>query len=174
MNFATAGPAQTSPDAASRVPTAIVINDSTHGLVLKRPTSVERGLARLRAGSLDPQLAAGIPPETGTLLALRAYTIVQPATRSRFARSLQHLVRHAAAPRSDRPVALSLPLCRNVRNAANLLNLLIDRLRSPCPVSAQGMAMVKILLTDGAGPLYYPTQDDELPVRVHATLSALQ
>ena len=173
MNFATAGAARPDPSIRKGMPAVIVINDRARGLVLKHGTSAERLLARLRSGSLDRRLAAGTPAETGPLLALRACTIIQPTTRRRFARSLQHLVRHAAGPQRHRPVTLSALTCRNLRDAANVLNRLIDRLTSPRPVSARGMAMVKILLTDGAGPLYYPTHADEFPLCVHEALNAL-
>jgi hypothetical protein len=60
-----------------------------------------------------------------------------------------------------------------VLNAADELRRLVHRLRSPCPVSAQGMAMVKILLTDGAGPLYYAADASELAASVHEAIKAL-
>ena len=40
-------------------------------------------------------------------------------------------------------------------------------------MSACGVAKVKLLLTDGAGPLYYPACDDELHVAVHAATEAI-
>jgi hypothetical protein len=38
--------------------------------------------------------------------------------------------------------------------AAQELDALADRLLSPDPVSAQGVAQARLLLTDGTGPLY--------------------
>jgi hypothetical protein len=154
-------------------PAAIVINHRTRGLLVRPATYRERLLARLRAGSLDRQLATATTPETSPLLAVRATAIVRPATRNEFARSLQRALRRAAAPGPHRPVALCASARRNLLNAADDLRRLIDRLRSPCPVSAQGMAMVHILLTDGAGPLYYPADANELPASVHEAIKAL-
>jgi hypothetical protein len=154
-------------------PAAIVINDRTRGLVVRAALYRERLFARLCAGSLDRRLATGTAPETSPLLAVRANAIVRPAARHGLARNLQRILHRAAAPGSHRPVALSGSTCRNVLNAADELRLLVDRLRSPCPVSAQGMAMVKVLLTDGAGPLYYPAHASELPASVHEAIKAL-
>jgi len=151
----------------------IAIDDLTRGLVIRPATSRERLLARLRAGSLDRQLAAGTAPETSPLLALRAGALVRPAVRDAFARSLQRLVHHATAASSHRPLALSGAACRNVRNATAALSRLIERLRSPGPVSARGMAIVKMLLTDGTGALYYPSRSGELTAVVHEALTTL-
>jgi hypothetical protein len=159
--------------AYQEAPAAIVINDRTRGLVVRPATYRERLLARLRAGSLDRRLAAGTAPETSPLLAVRANAIVRPAARNGLARNLQQILRRAAAPGPHRPVTLSGSTCRNLLNAAHELHRLVDRLRSHCPVSAQGMAMVTVLLTDGAGPLYYATDASQLPASVHETIKAL-
>ena len=45
----------------------IAIDDPTRGLVIRAATSRERLYARLRAGWLDRQLAAGTAPETSPL-----------------------------------------------------------------------------------------------------------
>jgi len=155
------------------VATVIVINDRTHGFVIRPVSTGERLLARLRAGSLDRQLATGTAPETGSLLALRADAIARPATRKSLARQVQRILRYAANPGRHRPTALSGSACRNVLDAADVLGRLAERLRSPCPVSARGMAMVKILLTDGTGPLYYPARNGDLAASVDDAISAL-
>lgn len=151
----------------------IMIDDLTRGLVVRPATSRERLSARARAGSLDRQLAAGTPPETTALLALRAATLVRPKVRHRFARSLQQIMRYAASAGPHRSVVLTPLTCRNILNAAVELNRLTERLVSPCPVSARGVAMVEILLTDGAGPLYYPARASQLPASVGAAMDAL-
>ena len=155
------------------VATVIVINDRTRGFVIRPVSTGERLLARLRAGSLDRRLAAGTAPEAGSLLALRADAIVRPATRNGLARQLQRILQYAANPGRHRPTALSGSTCRNVLNAADVLGHLVERLRSPCPVSARGMAMVKILLTDGAGPLYYPARNGDLATSAESAINAL-
>ena len=157
----------------SEVPAMIVISDFTRGLVIRPATIGERLLARVRAGSLDRQLAAGTAPETSPLLALRAGAIVRPTARAGLAQDLQRILYRSAAPGRRRPMALFGSTGRNVLNAADVLNCLVQRLLSPCPVCARGMAMVRVLLTDGAGPLYYPTTAHELAATVREAINAL-
>ena len=52
-----------------------------------------------------------------------------------------------------------------------ILRELVRRLRTNGPVSAQGVAMVRVLLTDGAGPLHYG--DGDLRLAVRAAMLAL-
>ena len=55
-----------------------------------------------------------------------------------------------------------------------MLATLERRLRAPEPVSAQGIAMLESLLTDGASPLYLPTEPGELGSRLRAAAAALE
>lgn len=124
------------------VATVIVINDRPRGFVIRPVSTGDRLLARLRAGSLDRRLAAGTAPEAGSLLALRADAIVRPATRNGLARQLQRILLYPANPGRHRPLALSGSTCRNVLNAADVLGHLVERLQSPCPVSARGTVVL--------------------------------
>ncbi len=152
----------------------IVVNDVTGCLVIRPATRWERALVCLRADSLDRRLAAGRAPETDALLALRAADLVRPAVRLRLAHGLQGILHEAASPDRYRRSILSAIARGNVRNAADLVATLIERLRSPYPVSACGMAKVNILLTDGAGPLYYPSNREQLRRAVHEAINDLE
>ena len=55
----------------------------------------DRWLARVRASSLDRQLAAGCPAGSSRLLALRAREIVSPAGRRELARRWEHVLDQA-------------------------------------------------------------------------------
>jgi hypothetical protein len=151
----------------------IVIEDLHRGLIVRRVTALEWLVARVRADTLDQRLAAGVAPETGPLLALRARTLVRPVVRRGYARSLRHIVRDAASPCRRFPGFLFPESRRQVNDAADVLTALAGQLESACPVSACGVAKVKLLLTDGAGPLYYPAGEDELRVAVRAAAEAM-
>ena len=61
----------------------------------------------------------------------------------------------------------------SILGAAGTLAVLIDRLRSPEPVSARGVAKVRALVHDGAGPLYYPAAGNSLRRSVEDAIQAL-
>ena len=151
----------------------IVVNDVAGCFVIRPATRWERALVCLRADSLDRRLAAGAEPETDALLALRAAVLVRPIVRLRLAHGLQGILREAASPDPYRRSMLSAVARANVRNAADLLARLIERLLAPWPVSPCGMAKVNIMLTDGAGPLYYPAKTDQLRRTIHAAIDDL-
>jgi hypothetical protein len=109
--------------------------------------------ARLRSRQLDQSLARGTPPETAAPLALRARRLTTLAHRRAVADGLRRAVRE-----SCRGVSASLarvaPHRSQVITASDELIRLADALAAPGPVAARGVAQARILLTDGAGPLY--------------------
>jgi hypothetical protein len=113
----------------------------------------DRWLARAWAPSLDSHLAAGWPPGTSRLLAVRAEEITSPAGRGELVRGWGHVLaraRRPAVPRTPRA-----PLCRDrIAAAEGDLRTMLAVLASPLPVSARGGAMASVLLGDGTGPLY--------------------
>lgn len=113
----------------------------------------DRWLARAHAPSLDSQLAAGWPPGTSRLLAIRAQEITSPAGRAELVRGWGHILaraRQPAVPRTPRA-----PLCRErITAAEGDLRTMLAILACPLPISARGAAMASVLLGDGTGPLY--------------------
>ena len=110
-------------------------------------------VVRLLAPSLDRKLAAGYSPESHRLLAIRARTLVAPATRRALAQTLEEAVERARLPRQ--PGDRRIPLCDDRIMAAEFdLRDMISWLRVPLPLPARGVAMVTMLLRDGTGPLY--------------------
>jgi hypothetical protein len=110
-------------------------------------------LARLRAPSLDRQLAAGCPPGSSRILALRAEQILSPAGRRELARNWGHvldLARRPPVPRTPRG-----PLCRSrIAAAEGDVREMLAVLTGGHPIAARGAAMASVLLTDGTGPLH--------------------
>lgn len=133
----------------------ILLQDRSGGsrnVVVHQVRIADRIAARARGLDLDHQLAAGTSPESSAALTLRARILLRPAERKRMARGLRGLVRHAQRPPS---VPAGAPLARRqVLDAAPLIDRLADRLDGAEPVDVRGVALARLLITDGAGPLY--------------------
>jgi hypothetical protein len=149
---------------------------STAGGVLRRttaprPSLVARVTARLRAYQLDRQLAVGVPAPAGSALAVHQARLTSVAEREAIARALRLAVgdaRAGATPRSSRiPVDPS-----NIAAAEDLIDAITLRLHSPRPVSARGMARLRVVMSDGCGPLYRYGRGD-LSGRLGAALAEL-
>lgn len=129
-------------------------------LTLRPARFTDRLLSALLGQSLDEQLAAGRPPEETARLAVRAQRIVAIRRRADLARSWERVVTAACRPPLAGPGAV--PVCRDRVTAAEPdIRELTARLRAPLPVSARGVAMARLLLTEGGGPLYNPAAPDE-------------
>ncbi|HZC60728.1 MAG TPA: hypothetical protein VE464_03720 [Streptosporangiaceae bacterium] len=126
----------------------------------------DRWLARAYAPSLDSQLAAGWPPGTSRLLAIRAQEITSPAGRGELVRGWGYVLsraRRPAVPRTPRA-----PLCRDrIAAAEGDVRTMLAVLACPLPISARGAAMASVLLGDGTGPLHnhHSTRDLTAAVR---------
>jgi hypothetical protein len=120
---------------------------------------------RLRARSLDEQLAAGRSPETSRLLASRAQQLVSPASRRGLVRGWERVIElclSAPVPRNHRA-----PLCRRrIVDAEAEVRAMLTALESPAPTAVRGFATVSLLLQDGAGPLF----NRHCPVDLRAVL----
>jgi len=121
--------------------------------------------------SLDRKLAAGCPPESARLVAVRAREIVQLASRGRLADYWERVLRIAG---SGKEPALAVPLSRaRVRTVEPDIRELARLLRARLPVSARGVAMARLLLTDGGGPLYRGDPQACLRDQLHAAIAWL-
>ena len=151
----------------------VVVEDVDRGFVLVEPRRRDRLLCSLRAGALDRELAAGLPPEGGRRRGLAAALLVTPARRRSLATSLGRITTAAADPatRLGRPLPPSTRA--RVRACTGDLDRLAARLLAPRPVTARGMAQVRLLLTDGGGPLHGPASAAALRRAVGAALAAL-
>jgi|GEM_PF-1518864 len=141
--------------AASRLSRGPVVihMDADHQVLARRATLLERVVSRVRADALDRDLAEGANPDRSGVLALRAQALASPATRRALARSLLRLQAAADAPR--RRTGSTVPVARgHIHQAHAELAEVVEHLLAPAPVAAQGVALVKVLLQDAAGPLY--------------------
>jgi len=126
---------------------------STPARDLGHPSLTTRLQARVFAGRLDRAIESGRIPSPGSPLAVHTARVTSAAEREALARSLRHALAEAGG---DGPgVALRIPVdpgriavCRNVIDDITL------RLHAPRPVRPRGMARLRMLLSDGTGPLY--------------------
>jgi hypothetical protein len=120
-----------------------------------------RVLARVQATSLDRRLAAGEATTSDRLLAARANVIVGWESRSRLADDWEQLLtmaRGPVVPRSPRvPVRSQVVLA-----AEHQARELVAAIRQPDSVNPRGIARARLLLTDGAGPLFNPRRATDL------------
>jgi hypothetical protein len=137
----------------------------------RRPSLAARVTARLRAYQLDRQLAVGVPAPAGSALAVHQARLTSVAEREAIARALRLAVRDArtgATLRSSRiPVDPS-----NIAAAEDLIDAITLRLHAPRPVSARGMARLRVVMSDGCGPMYRYGRGD-LSGRLGAALAEL-
>jgi hypothetical protein len=121
--------------------------------------------ARLLAAALDQRLAAGAPPEDSALLAARARQLSSAAQRQQLTRGWLAVLDRAARP----PVPLSprMPLRRAaIAGAQGDIRLMLAVVQGRPAIGAQGLALARMLLMDGAGPLYEPGSGADLAAAV--------
>ena len=137
----------------------------------RRPSLIARLTARLQADKYDRLLSVGVTPEPGSALAAHHARLASTAERYAIAPSLRQVLRAAhdqGAPRSPRiPVSI-----QNVAAATHLIDVVTLRLHSPEPIGVLGMARLRLVLSDGAGPLYRHGRGD-LAGRLGAALAEL-
>jgi hypothetical protein len=131
------------------------------GVIARRVRLRDRLAARWRAGSLDRSLAGGVLPASHPALALRAHALIGPKVRAGLAEHVRRIVRDARVGSRSLPARIPTRR-REVIASARELEALADRLLAPGPVSAHGVAQVRVLLTDGLGPLYHHEATDDL------------
>jgi len=152
-------------------PGRVLVALSGEGIVERGIRVRDRLEARLRAAQLDRRLARGESAESSVALALRAARLVRPAARRDLARTVWRVMALAQRPPS---VRTAVRVCRPHVRAANQELLDIgERLVASGPVSAYGVARLRALLADGAGPLYQPGSPDHLGALLHQVRAAL-
>ena len=137
---------------------------------LFEPTLIARIRARSRRLELDHALAGGVDPAGSPLLAARAAQLVSRSNRYRLAASLEHLALTTDAPRSLLGTAPSRDaVCAN---RAGLLEL-ASTLRRGGLLYARGIAILELVLIDGAGPAYTDARGEGLARQLELARAAL-
>jgi hypothetical protein len=151
--------------------TSAQFQDASRRNAMPRAPLSARVRAKLFANKLDRLLAVGAPAPDGSALAVHAARLTSVAEREALARSLRRSVENA----HNRNVRLSSAVPLNVPNivaAEDRIDEITLRLHSPRPVTPRGVARLRVLLSDGVGPMYRYGHGD-LEGRLGAALAAL-
>jgi hypothetical protein len=127
--------------------------------------------ARLFAGRLDREVEVGIVPLPGSSLAVHIARLTSVEEREALSRTMREAL--SELRRDRRGFSPRIPVhperlasCRGVIDDITLL------LHSPRPVRARGMARLRLLLSDGTGPLYHSGRGS-LAAELRGVLAAL-
>ena len=135
------------------------------------PALRARALACLHQAALDRRLAKGAGTAGDRALTARAWQIARERARASRPRSAAILI---DVDRPRPPLSARVSPCRDeVRVACGEIRRVAARLRDPSPVRPRGVALVRCLLTDGTGPLYVPSANDELYRQIRRAAAAL-
>jgi hypothetical protein len=136
--------------------TPLVLLTTAAGLVERPIRPWHRTLLKLRENNLDRRISAGEPTDDGRLIAARARELVGSRFRAELAALWQDRVQ---ANDRTRPASLhSVPVSQQqVSGAEREIGRLVEMLRAKRPVSARGVAMASLLMTDAAGPVFRRT-----------------
>lgn len=134
------------------------------------PSAAVRIVARLRRATLDRELIEGADPAACRLLAARAAQLSSAPTREWIAAGLERLALSPDAPRSR--VRITPSSAAMLANRSELLEL-AALLRRDRPLYARGVAMLKVILTDGAGPAYTDRRGEALAGRLQTARASL-
>jgi hypothetical protein len=105
--------------------------------------------ARLRSAHCDRALERCEPVEPASPLAVHVARLKSAAERAQLADTLRR------ARQTGGRGSLQVPLHRaKVAAAVDLIDAVAVRLAAPAPVGARGVARLRLLLADGAGPMY--------------------
>jgi hypothetical protein len=108
----------------------------------------------LSRGSLDRQIAAGRPYDSTAALALRASQLTHPRTLRQAACQLHRIVEYVDRP-GPHPIFTAVVIERAAVMAGRHAVLgLAERLEGSAPVSPRGVALVRLLVSDGLSPLF--------------------
>jgi hypothetical protein len=124
------------------------------------PLAPQRGAAlsdlwaRMRAPRLDRELSRGIVSWRSRAHAARSLQLTGARSRRGLARALERLVDDCERPAPLFQGAVVQPCRPQVRESTPLMLEIASRLRSAEPVDARGVAMLRALVSDGAGPCY--------------------
>jgi hypothetical protein len=152
---------------------AVVVQTRDGGYRARSATVQERLLSHVMADRLDRALADGTSPEASGLLFLRATQLVRPATRIALAAGIDRILRRAVEPSPSPLVSRVWVNTAGVLEARFPLQTLVERLAAQTPVAARGVAGARLLVTDGAGPLYWPQQNIDLSSSIATIIAAL-
>jgi hypothetical protein len=159
----------------NRIPLGFLSPSQIQGAIRRddvpRRAVVTRLTARLLAAKFDRMLAVGVPAPAGSALAVHAQRLASVEEREAVAKTLRRSVNDAHNPGARLSSRVPLNVA-NIVAAEERIDQITLRLHSPRPVTARGVARLRVLLSDGAGPMYRHGRGD-LEGRLGAAFAAL-
>lgn len=123
------------------------------------PSLAARLYARTFAAKFDRQVDAGAVPTPGSPLAAHIDRLTSVRERENVARAFRNVLQ--GGPHNRVAAQLRIPVLSNhLDEVRDMIDDITLRLHSPRPVNAQGMARLRMLLSDGTGPLYFQGHGD--------------
>ena len=112
-------------------------------------------MAHVRAPWIDAQLMSGVATWRSPAHAARALQLTGRRRRRTLAAGLDRLVADSARPPGNTSRQTVIEPCREqVLPALPLILAIAAKLRAEGPINARGVAGLRLVLTDGAGPCY--------------------
>jgi hypothetical protein len=139
---------------------------------VRRRRPWDRLLSQCRSLALDAQLADGESPDDDRLRMVRAELLTSPRGRAEIASRWETVLDRCVLPSEGGRLRIPLQY-QQIRVAEPGIRRLLAALTSGQAVSAQGVAMASLLLTDGTGPLYNPARSEDLRACVSAAVDHL-
>ncbi len=127
--------------------------------------------ARWRAGRHDRDLDRGVTVLPGSALALHAARIVEPAERRRLAAGLRTALVRAGVHNINTSRRVPLQHKAILADSA-LIDQILQRLDGTGRLRPRGVARLRLLLGDAAGPLY-ATGRGSLPAQLRGVIAAI-
>ena len=116
------------------------------------PPLLTRLRARATAAKLDRKVVSGAVPTPGGTLEAHVARLTSVRERESVARAFRHLL-NVGETRSRALLRVPM-LSRQINGCRAVVDDITMRLHSPRPVRAEGMARLRMLLSDGTGPMY--------------------
>lgn len=157
----------------SRGPATVADGRQSPRIALADVTCSRRMWARLFATRYDLQIERGVTVAAGTPLAAHYLRLASRREREDLAAGLRRMLEDVGRLPSRPGVRLRVPLhAEAVERSAEVVQDVLARLLGPLPVRARGMARLRILLSDGRGPVYGPGRGT-LAASMRGVLAAL-
>jgi hypothetical protein len=120
-----------------------------------------RLLARFLPGRFDQLVAESELLPLGHAVTAHAQRIISVSERQAIARTLRSSVREANGATASIAITARVRLHEaNIRVVGALIDEVAVRLELPYPIKPRGMAQLRLLLSDGAGPFYHSGTGD--------------
>jgi hypothetical protein len=128
----------------------------------------------VRRHRLTRALAKGGDPTARPELAVRAAQLTSERSRRDLARILRRVITEAHRPPMN-PFQAAFIRRRAVLEAQGAIGAMIERLNSPRPVCAEGMAIAEQIVTNAdCSPLYNPSEPNTLRRQILLATAALE